>query len=76
MSRRIARLRYPFPPAQTVDFFRQFYGPTLRAFGALDRDGQTKLHADLEDMFASHNRSKDGATEVEAEYLEVVATRR
>lgn len=75
MTRRIARLRYPFPPAQTVDFFRQFYGPTLRAFAALDRDGQGKLHADLEDMFASHNRSTDGATEVEAEYLEVIAVR-
>ena len=75
MTRRVARLRYPFPPAQTVDFFRQFYGPTLRAFGALDRDGQCKLHADLEDMFLTHNRAKDGATEVEAEYLEVIATR-
>ena len=75
MTRRIARLRYPFPPAQTVDFFRQFYGPTLRSFAALDRDGQCKLHADLEDMFASHNRATDGATEVEAEYLEVIAIR-
>lgn len=75
MTRRIARLRYPFPPAQTVDFFRQFYGPTLRAFSSLDCEGQCKLHADLEDMFATHNRSKDGGTEVEAEYLEVVAIR-
>jgi SAM-dependent methyltransferase len=76
LTRRIARLRYPFPPAQTVEFFRQFYGPTLRAFAALDCDGQCKLHADLEDMFATHNRSQDGATELEAEYLEVVAIRR
>jgi SAM-dependent methyltransferase len=76
MSRRLAKLRYPFPPAQTVDFFRQFYGPTLRAFAALDRDGQGKLNADLEDMFITHNRATDGATEIEAEYLEVIATRR
>jgi SAM-dependent methyltransferase len=75
MTRRIARLCYPFPPAQTVDFFRQFYGPTLRAFAALDRDAQCKLHADLEDMFATHNRSKNGGTEVQAEYLEVIAVR-
>ena len=51
------------------------YGPTLRAFASLDCDGQCKLHADLEDMFATHNRSKDGGTEVEAEYLEVIAIR-
>jgi SAM-dependent methyltransferase len=76
MTRRIARLRYPFAPAQTVDFFRQFYGPTVRAFSSLDADGRCKLHADLEDMFITQNRAPDGATEVEAEYLEVIATRR
>ena len=76
MTRRIARLRYPFPPAQTVDFFRQFYGPTLRAFASLEPDQRCKLHADLEDMFITHNRATDGATEVEAEYLEVIAIRR
>lgn len=76
MTRRVARLRYPFPPGQTVDFFRQFYGPTVRAFASLDAGGRGKLHADLEDMFVTHNRSSDGATEVEAEYLEVIATRR
>jgi SAM-dependent methyltransferase len=73
LTRRIARLRYPFPPAQTVDFFRQFYGPTVRAFASLDSAGQGRLHADLETMFQTHNRSGDGVTEVEAEYLEVVA---
>jgi SAM-dependent methyltransferase len=77
LAHRAARLRYPFSPAQTVDFFRQFYAPTLRAFAALDADGQRKLHADLEEMFATHNRSGVGdATEVHAEYLEVVAIRR
>ena len=75
MTRRIARLRYPFPPAQTVDFFRQFYGPTVRAFACLEPDNRCKLHADLEDMFITHNRSTDGATEVDAEYLEVIAVR-
>src|SRR5213075_1743149 len=34
LTRHIARLRYPFGPAQTVNFFRQFYGPTLRAFAS------------------------------------------
>lgn len=75
-TRRMAALRYPFPPAQTVEFFRQFYGPTLRAFAALDRDGQCRLQADLEDMFVAQNRASDGTTEFEGEYLEVVAVRR
>lgn len=77
LTRRIARLCYPFPPAQLVDFFRQFYGPTLRAFATLDGEGQRKLHADLEDLFATHNKSGSPyATEVHAEYLEVLAIRR
>jgi SAM-dependent methyltransferase len=76
LARRIARLRYPFRPAQTVDFFRQFYGPTLRAFAALDAADQARLHADLEEMFRKHSHAPDGVTEVAAEYLEVIAVRR
>jgi SAM-dependent methyltransferase len=77
MTRRLAKLRYPFSPAQTVDFFRQFYGPTLRAFGALDADGKRRLHADLEELFATRNRSgSSDVTELDGEYLEVVAIRR
>lgn len=76
LTRHIARLRYPFGPAQTVNFFRQFYGPTLRAFASLDPDAQGRLHLDLEQMFRDHNRAGDSVTEVEAEYLEVVASKR
>jgi len=75
LTRRVARLHYPYPPAQTVDFFRQFYGPTLRAFALLDVKGQARLHDELESLFTRHNRCPSGTTEVEAEYLEVVATR-
>jgi SAM-dependent methyltransferase len=74
-NRRIARLRYPFAPAQTVDFFRQFYGPTLRAFDSLDAAAQSRLHRDLEEMFHRNNRATGNVTEVDAEYLEVVAIR-
>jgi SAM-dependent methyltransferase len=75
LTRLRARQRYPFVPARTVDFFRQFYGPTLRAFALLDSPGQARLQADLEALFTTHNDSRDGTTELAAEYLEVVATR-
>jgi hypothetical protein len=75
-TRRVARFRYPFRPAQTVDFFRQFYGPILRTFAALDAAGQARLHADLEEMYRKHNHAPEGVTEVAAEYLEVIAVRR
>ncbi|OAI42378.1 ubiquinone biosynthesis methyltransferase UbiE [Verrucomicrobia bacterium SCGC AG-212-E04] len=75
-SRRIALMRYPFPPAETVEFFRQYYGPTLRAFASLDAEAQDALRRDLVALQTSHNLAEiPGTTEVVAEYLETVATR-
>ena len=62
-------------PEQTVDFFREWYGPTLRAFASLDADGQAALHRDLTRLWAEHNLAADGTTHVESEYLKVIATR-
>ncbi len=76
LTRRIATMRYPFPPAETVEFFRQYYGPTQRAFASLDPAAQTALRRDLVELQTAYNRSQDAsATEVAAEYLEVVAVR-
>ncbi len=66
---------YPFDVAHVVEFFRRYYGPTNRAFAALDEAGQAALRFDLELLWAKHNRATDGTTCVEAEYLEVIATR-
>jgi hypothetical protein len=60
-----------------VEFFRLYYGPTNRAFAALDAAGQGALRHDLEQLWAGNNRAQDngGSTHVESEYLEVVAIR-
>jgi len=75
MTRRMFRMRFPFSPVQTVQYFRQFFGPMLTAFASLDAAGRTRLQADLEEHYQRHNRAQDGTTDVEAEYLEVIATR-
>jgi SAM-dependent methyltransferase len=76
LARRIALMRYPFPPAETVEFFRSYYGPTLRAFESLSAIGQGALRRDLVELQTRHNMAKmAGETEVAAEYLEVVATK-
>jgi ubiquinone/menaquinone biosynthesis C-methylase UbiE len=76
LTRCIALMRYPFPPAETVEFFRQYYGPTLKAFAALDADAQAALRHDLVELQTANNIAKTpGTTEVAAEYLEIVATR-
>jgi SAM-dependent methyltransferase len=75
-TRRIARMRYPFPPAETVEFFRQYYGPTQRAFAALEAPGQAALRQDLVELHAKHNIAATADfTEVAAEYLEIIAVR-
>jgi len=66
---------FPFPPAEVVEFWRQYYGPTQKAFAALDADGQTGLRQDLIELWSRHNRATDGTTRVESEYLEVTAIR-
>ena len=75
LARRNYRFNYPFPPSDVVRFFRLYYGPINRAFASLDRLGRKSLHHELEGLWATHNRALDGITLVEAEYLEVIATR-
>ena len=75
LTRRLCLFKYPFPPAEVVEFFRTYYGPTQRAFDALDFNGQADLRGELERLWSEHNQATDNTTYVEGEYLEVVATR-
>jgi ubiquinone/menaquinone biosynthesis C-methylase UbiE len=61
---------------QYVTLFRTYYGPTLKAFQALDETGQQALERDLFAAVERFNRSDDGTLVVPAEYLEFVATKR
>jgi SAM-dependent methyltransferase len=69
------RFEFPFGPAEVVEHFRVYYGPTNKAFGALDETGQAALRHELEELWAKHNRATDGSTDVESEYLKVFAVR-
>jgi ubiquinone/menaquinone biosynthesis C-methylase UbiE len=56
-----------------IDVFRQYYGPTLKAFAALDPERQTRLSLDLHELCEQHrNSSQPNSLAVPAEYLEVV----
>ena len=66
---------FPFTPAEVVEHFRSYYGPTQKAFGALDENAQAALRKDLEELWAANNQASDGTTVVDAEYLEVVAVK-
>jgi hypothetical protein len=75
LVRRHYTFSYPFPPSEVVEFFRLYYGPTNRAFAALDVDGRESLRRELEALWSAHNRAGAGCTTVFAEYLEVTGTR-
>jgi SAM-dependent methyltransferase len=75
VARRHYTFNYPFPPSDVVHFFRLYYGPTNRAFASLNRTGRKSLYQELETLWSAHNRARNGFTVVEAEYLEMIATR-
>jgi len=75
LSQHLYPFRYPFTPAEVVEFFRTYYGPSYKAFAALDAEKQPALRQDLEQLWAAHNTATDGTTSIESEYLEVVAIR-
>jgi hypothetical protein len=72
---RIVSFAFPFSPAEVVEHFRIYYGPTNKAFAALDEEKQAALRSELEKLWTQNNEATDGTTAVEAEYLEVIATR-
>ena len=62
--------------AHWIDVFRDFYGPTHKAFAALDRTRQSRLTADLTALLEHFNVGASDPLVVRAEYLEVVVTKK
>ena len=62
---------------ENVEFFRTFYGPTLRAFEALPADRQAALNDDLIALVQQYDRnSGSGPVAIAADYLETVIVRK
>jgi SAM-dependent methyltransferase len=59
-----------------VTFFRLWYGPTLKAFAALNDVAGDALERDLVELVRRFDRLGTGATAVPATYTEAVAVRR
>jgi hypothetical protein len=75
MTRRQYNFTYPFPSAEVVELFRQYYGPTNRAFALLDENASRTPRDELETLWSTHNRGGEELTVVSSEYLEVIAIR-
>jgi ubiquinone/menaquinone biosynthesis C-methylase UbiE len=62
-----------FSPVEFVERFKNYYGPTMNAFEAAEKNGKTAdLQRELEELFIRENRSSDpGRTSIPATFLRV-----
>lgn len=72
---RVFNFRYR-SPAHWIQVFRDFYGPTHKAFATLDAQGQHALERDLTALLVQRNVGGASSLVVPSEYLEVIVTKR
>ena len=74
-ERRDFNFRY-FSAEHFIQMFRDFYGPTHKAFGALDEAKQKAMAAAITELLERRNVAGKGSLVVPGEYLETVITRK
>lgn len=63
---------FPGTPSELVYVFRKYYGPTMNAFEAAEKQGRAaELQKELEDLFNSQNKNQKG-TSIPATFLRVM----
>ena len=64
---------FPGPPSEFVEVFRRYYGPTMNAFEAAEKNGRADdLKKELDALFESQNTSpRKDATSIPATFLRV-----
>lgn len=67
----------PYSASELVDTFKNYYGPTMNAFEAAEKNGkESSLLSELEVLFNSHNKSKSkNSTSIPATFLLVTVNR-
>ena len=70
-ARNTFTFNFPGTPSGFVDEFRKYYGPTMNAFEAAEKQGRAaELQQQLEELFNTQNRSQT-ATSIPATFLRV-----
>ncbi len=77
LSRETFTFEAPYPPSEVVRKFRDFYGPTMNAFEAAEKNGKSsELQRELDFLFTSQNTSgTENATSIPATFLLVTVVR-
>jgi ubiquinone/menaquinone biosynthesis C-methylase UbiE len=68
---------FPSAPSALLNEFRNYYGPTMNAFEAAEKNGRAaELQKELEDLFSTENKSpRKDATSIPATFLRVTVER-
>jgi SAM-dependent methyltransferase len=62
-------------PADVIELFRQFYGPTMNAFEAAEKNVNVEeLHHQLLELAKAQNKSSGGGTSIPATFLRVTVS--
>jgi ubiquinone/menaquinone biosynthesis C-methylase UbiE len=62
-------------PADLIETFRQFYGPTMNAYEAAQKNGKVEeLHSQLLELAKAQNKSRNGGTSIPATFLRVTVS--
>ena len=62
-------------PAQFIELFERFYGPTMNAVEAAQKNGKAEeLHKQLVELAKSQNKSTDGGTSIPANFMRVTVS--
>lgn len=63
-------------PADLIDAFRHYYGPTMNAFEAAEKnEQQDELHRQMLELAHAQNLASDGGVSISATYLRVTVQR-
>src|SRR6201999_3419673 len=74
-TRETWRFVHPGPPAELLEIFGNYYGPTMNAYAAAaaaSDERAEKFHAEMTELFEAQNAATDGTTSIPATYLRVV----
>jgi ubiquinone/menaquinone biosynthesis C-methylase UbiE len=62
-------------PAQFIELFEKFYGPTMNAVEAAEKNGKAEeLHNQLVELANSQNKSKDAGTFIPATFMRITVS--
>jgi ubiquinone/menaquinone biosynthesis C-methylase UbiE len=77
IARESFTFRFPGPPAEFMDEFKNYYGPTMTAFEAAENVGRSgELAQQLEELFIKQNSSPNAnTTSIPATFLRVTVMR-